>query len=63
MVKKVMCNWTPHCENIYCVHRYPHTPYPAPSKNGNPQCEDKGVFCQSENRAVNCVSVKPNINL
>ncbi len=55
---RVMCNWVPHCENIYCVHRYPHNSYPSASKNRNPECEDKGVFCQSENRAVNCVPVK-----
>jgi len=55
---RLMCNWAPHCENIYCVHRHPHNAYPALSKNGNPQCEDKGVFCHSENRAVNCVPVK-----
>jgi len=55
---KVMCNWAPHCENIYCVHRHPHSAYPNPSKNGKPQCEDKGVFCYSENRDVNCVEVR-----
>jgi len=53
----VMCSWTPHCENMNCPHRYPHTPYPSPSKNVRPQCEDKNVFCYSENKQVNCVPV------
>lgn len=57
-MKQVMCNWSPHCENVYCVHRHPHTPYPSPTKNRNPQCEDNGVFCSFKDRVVNCVPVK-----
>jgi len=55
-MKKVMCNWTPHCEIMSCPHRIPHLPMV--SKDNRPQCQKKGAYCYSKERAVNCVEVK-----
>ncbi len=61
-MKEVMCNWTPHCENTSCPHHYPHSPIAGTDTEfGHPQCEDKGTFCYSENRAVNCVEVREGV--
>ncbi len=53
--KKVMCNWTPHCENEDCPHRLPHLPM---FSHNNPECERKNTYCYYQDRPVNCVEVK-----
>jgi len=53
---KVMCNWTPHCENVYCAHRRPHTTIKIDMIHN---CNRIKAWCPSEDKWVKCVKVLP----
>lgn len=57
-MKQVMCNWTPHCENMYCVHRRPHLQILMEKGNRNKYCNSMASNCGCENKSVRCVKVK-----
>ncbi len=52
--KKVMCNWTPHCENEHCPHKLPHL---LMYSNNHPECEQEDTYGYWQDRPVNCVEV------
>ena len=58
----IKCNQAVICQNNFCPHFHPHSSHPVKPYR-HPQCEDKGTYCYTEKRAVNCVPAKINTRI